>query len=66
MVFTSATPIAVAAGIVLDVDARTRFRLAGALYNSAYTVLRAKDGEASLFSFNNIPHLEDPDARTFR
>ena len=65
-VFTSATPIAIAAGIVLEVGTRTRFRLTGALYNSAWTVLRIQGGEASLFSFNNIPHLNDPSLRTFR
>jgi broad specificity phosphatase PhoE len=65
-VFTSATPMGVWAGLALGAESRTRVRLAGALYNSAYLVLRLKHDDLSLFSFNNVPHLNDPAMRTFR
>ena len=65
-IFTSATPIAITLGCVLNADPRTRFRLAGALYNTAYSVVRMQGGEASLFSFNNLPHLDRPELQTFR
>ena len=65
-VFTSATPMAIWAGLALGADSRTRVRLAGALYNSAYMVLRLRPDDLSLFSFNNVPHLNDPALRTFR
>jgi len=65
-VFTSATPIGVWAGIALEAGSRVRLNLAGALYNSAYAVLRFSNGKPSLFSFNNCPHLIDAQLRTFR
>jgi broad specificity phosphatase PhoE len=65
-VFTSATPMGVWAGVALGADSRTVVRLAGALYNSAYLVLRLRQSDLSLFSFNNVPHLNDPALRTFR
>lgn len=65
-VFTSATPIAIATGIVLGTEMRTRIRLAGSQYNSAYTTLHRRDGEWSLFSFNNVPHLPDSTMRSLR
>jgi broad specificity phosphatase PhoE len=65
-IFTSATPIAITLGSVLNADARARFRLAGALYNTAYSVVRMQAGDASLFSFNNVPHLSRPELQTFR
>ena len=65
-IFTSATPMGILAGLALGADGRTRLRLAGVLYNSAWLVLRLKDGELTLFSFNNAPHLHDPAMRTFR
>jgi broad specificity phosphatase PhoE len=65
-VFTSATPIGVGAGIALQAATPVRARLAGVLYNSAYSVLRRKNGEMALFSYNNTPHLVDGSVRTFR
>jgi broad specificity phosphatase PhoE len=65
-VFTSATPIGIACGIALEAGARTRVRLAGAQFNTAWSVLRVRDGEPGLFSFNNIPHLPDESLRTTR
>lgn len=57
IVFTSATPIAIWAGLSLDiVDARV-MRLAGVLYNASYTVLRLRDGNLQLFTFNALPQL---------
>jgi hypothetical protein len=41
-------------------------RLAGVLHNTSYTVLRLQDGELRLHSFNGIPHLSEPELRTYR
>jgi hypothetical protein len=52
--------------MALGGDTRMRLRLAGVIHNSAYLTLRMKDGEPTLFSFNNVPHLNDAALRTFR
>ena len=36
------------------------------MYNSAVTTMRLRDGDLTLFSFNGVPHLHDPQLRTFR
>jgi hypothetical protein len=41
-------------------------RLAGVLYNSAVTTMRLRDDELMLFTFNGVPHLNEPHLRTFR
>lgn len=65
-VFTSATPIALWVGMALEAPESKVMDLAGALYNSAITTLRMRDGRLSLFSFNTVPHLADPHLITFR
>jgi broad specificity phosphatase PhoE len=65
-VFTSATPTAVWCGSALGVDERKIFRIAGVLYNTSFSTLRLRDGELTLFSLNNTPHLRDSSQRTFR
>ena len=65
-VFTSATPIAIWAGVGMDVFDERVLRVAGVLHNASFTVLRIRSGKVRLFSLNNIPHLRDPDLRTFR
>lgn len=65
-VSTSATPIAVWMGLALNLESRYVMRLAGVLYNASFTSFRLKQGELTLFSFNNVPHLEDPGLRTLR
>ena len=65
-VFTSATPSAVWCGSALGVEDRAIFRIAGVLYNSSFSTLRLRGAELTLFSLNNIPHLQDISLRTFR
>jgi broad specificity phosphatase PhoE len=65
-VSTSATPIGVWMGLAMNLETRHIMRTAGALYNASITSFRLRDGELSLFSFNHIPHLKDPELRTFR
>ncbi|MFN3323455.1 MAG: histidine phosphatase family protein [Bryobacteraceae bacterium] len=65
-IFTSATPTAVCVGRALGIDGRHTLRLAGALLNTSFSVLRLVNGEFNLFSFNNVPHLTDTYLRTFR
>jgi hypothetical protein len=66
VIFTSATPTAIWAGVGLDVLDERVLRIAGVLYNASYTVLRVRDGQVRLFSLNNIPHLTDARLRTHR
>jgi broad specificity phosphatase PhoE len=66
VVFTSATPTAVFAGLALDIHDTRVLSLAGALYNSSFTVLRLRDQQLRLFSFNNVPHLAGTALKTHR
>jgi hypothetical protein len=36
------------------------------LHNASYTVMRLWDGQLRLHSFNAIPHLNEPELRTYR
>lgn len=65
-VATSATPIGIWTGLAMELHPRHIMRTAGVLHNSSYTTFRIRDGEVSLFSLNNIPHLKEPALRTFR
>jgi broad specificity phosphatase PhoE len=66
VVFTSALPISLCVGVALELSIPNVLRLAGAMYNSAITILSAKDAVFSLLSFNATPHLDDPALRSFR
>ena len=64
-VFTSATPIAVHAAAALELTNEKLISILGVIYNTSVTVLRAKNGETRLFTFNSVPHLNG-DNRTLR
>ncbi len=66
VVFTSATPIGICAAQTLDVEDTRAMWLAGVLFNGSFSSLRIRGEEIRLFSFNNSPHLNHPDLRTFR
>jgi len=66
IVFTSAMPVAIWAGLALDIDDERILRLAGVLHNTAYTVLRLRAADLRLFSFNVAPHLTNDALRTYR
>jgi broad specificity phosphatase PhoE len=66
IVFTSATPIGVCAAQTLGMNDGRAMWLAGVLMNGSFSTLRVHGGERRLFSFNNSPHLDDPELRTFR
>jgi broad specificity phosphatase PhoE len=66
VVFTSATPTAISVGEALGLEAPDIFQLAGALMNASFTELRWRNGKWRLFSFNNVPHLDDRELRTHR
>ena len=66
IVFTSAAPIAIWTGASLDVIDDRVMRLAGVLYNASYTVLRLREDQLRLFTFNAIPHLDVPELCTRR
>ncbi|HUE01092.1 MAG TPA: histidine phosphatase family protein [Bryobacteraceae bacterium] len=65
-IFTSAAPISICATAALGVSDDHFMRLAAVIYNSAVTTMRLRDGDLTLFSFNGVPHLLDPQLRTFR
>jgi broad specificity phosphatase PhoE len=60
LVVTSATPVAIWSGLSLDISDERVMRLAAVLYNASYTVLRLRDGQFRLFTFNAVPHLAGP------
>jgi broad specificity phosphatase PhoE len=66
VVFTSATPIGIWTALAMEIHDERAMRLAGVLHNTSYTVLRQQDGDLRLHSFNAIPHLAEPELRTYR
>lgn len=66
-VFTSATPVSILVAAALGSRNPLHvMRLAGAAVNTNYTVLAWREGEAHLGCFNAVPHLAEPEMRTFR
>lgn len=66
LVATSATPIAIWTGVSLEIFDERVMRLAGALYNASYTILRLRSEELRLFTFNAASHLSGTGVRTHR
>jgi broad specificity phosphatase PhoE len=66
IIFTSAVPVAIWAGLSLDLCDQRVMRLAAVLYNTSYTILRLQKEQLRLFAFNAIPHLLTTDMRTHR
>jgi broad specificity phosphatase PhoE len=66
IVFTSATPAAIIAGMSLDIHDDRIFRIAGVLYNASVTVMRVRREQLRLFSLNGVAHLTDASLRTHR
>ena len=66
VVFTSATPIAIWTGMSLEISDHRLMQLAGALYNASYTVIRLREKQLRLFSFNSTPHLSPSELLTHR
>ena len=66
VVFTSATPIGIWTALAMEIHDERAMRLAGVLHNTSCTVMRLHDGELRLHSFNAIPHLSEPELRTYR
>jgi broad specificity phosphatase PhoE len=64
-IFTSATPIAITTGAALGLSEEKMLSILGVIYNTSVTVMRVRDGDLRLFSFNGTPHLNDSQ-RTFR
>jgi len=66
VVFTSATPIGIWTALAMEIHDERAMRLAGVLHNASCTVMRLHDGQLRLHSFNTIPHLGEPELRTYR
>ena len=56
-VFTSATPVAILAAQALGLTDEKLLSILGVIYNSGLTMLRYRDQDLRLFSFNSTPHL---------
>ena len=57
LVVTSATPLAIWTGLSLEISDARIMRLAGAVYNASYTILRLRKEQLRLVTFNAVPHL---------
>jgi len=66
VIFTSATPTAIWAGMALDLNEEHIMGLAGVLQNASFSILRLQGPDLRLFSFNEAPHLTTPDLRSHR
>ena len=66
LVVTSATPLAIWTGLSLEISDARIMRLAGAVYNASYTILRLRKQQLRLFTFNAVPHLAAPGLCTHR
>lgn len=66
LVVTSATPLAIWTGLSLEISDERIMRLAGAVYNASYTILRLRKERLRLFTFNAAPHLAAPGLCTHR
>jgi broad specificity phosphatase PhoE len=66
LVVTSATPLAIWTGLSLEISDERIMRLAGAVYNASYTILRLRKQQLRLFTFNAVPHLVAPGMCTHR
>jgi broad specificity phosphatase PhoE len=70
LVVTSATPIAIWVGLSLDILDGRVMKLAGAMFNASYTILRLRkekeEDQVQLFTFNAAPHLAADGLRTHR
>lgn len=70
LVVTSATPIAIWTGLSLEICDGRVMKLAGAMFNASYTILRLRkkeeQDELQLFTFNAAPHLAADGLRTHR
>ena len=64
-VFTSATPIAIHAGAALALTNDKLISILGVIYNTSVTMLRMKNDDLRLFTFNSVAHL-DATTRTLR
>ena len=66
LVVTSATPIAIWAGLSMAIFDERLMRLAGVLYNASCTVVRLRKEQIRLFTFNEVSHLVASGLRTHR
>jgi broad specificity phosphatase PhoE len=66
LVVTSAMPIGIWVGLSLEISDARIMRLAGAVYNASYTILRLRKEQLRLFTFNAAPHLAAHGLRTHR
>jgi broad specificity phosphatase PhoE len=66
LIVTSAAPVAIWAGLSIEIFDKRVMRLAGVLYNASYTVMRLREAQLRLFTFNAAPHLAAPGLCTHR
>jgi broad specificity phosphatase PhoE len=64
-VFTSATPIALLTGASLALNEEKMLSLLGVIHNTSITVMKMRDEELRLYTYNATPHLTGSE-RTYR
>ena len=65
-IFTSATPIGIAAAKTLEISDGRAMWLAAVMFNASFSSLRVHRDEVRLFTLNATPHLNEAPLRTFR
>ena len=65
LVFTSATPVAILSAAALQLSDEKLLSILGVIYNSSITIIRPRESDLRMFTFNSTPHLSAAQ-RTFR
>jgi len=65
LVFTSATPVAILSAAALQLSDEKLLSILGVIYNTSITIVRPRETDLRMFTFNSTPHLV-ASQRTFR
>jgi broad specificity phosphatase PhoE len=65
LVFTSATPVAILSATALQLSDEKLLSILGVIYNTSITIVRPREADLRMFTFNSTPHLVTSQ-RTFR
>jgi len=57
LVFTSATPVAILSAAALELNDEKLLSILGVIYNTSITIIRPRESDLRMFTFNSTPHL---------
>jgi broad specificity phosphatase PhoE len=57
LVFTSATPVAILSAASLELSDEKLLSILGVIYNTSITIVRPRESDLRMFTFNSTPHL---------